>query len=390
MSHPQTRSIFSRIWLPCLLLFWGFIIYFFYSYFYLTSGRAPDWVYKTDRPFFAGWSAVSAPITQNEITYFCAGYDWSDHDVSVSAIKKDGTLIWKTAVQYRCNQININQDKIYIGQKYYHIDHEIINDFRTLVIDSKNGHITETLPFQYEAISSNNLYNTDDKNIYVHDFSGKLIKQIPLNSPKFIWSHHLKNPIMTGLFESDDGFWKINHPTDNIEPISDKGRKIFGYKSSDNFFCYLSYDAQFDIRKQNKNIDGKISCRRQDNWEKIFEVTQDPYIDCVGYYVDNESIYIQKAACQDNQGYVVTNLLSKEQNYLSQKSSAIPRLEMQGYNSIDLQGELTDPRTIIFKDKKTNQKLWDFKSTGWIDSYTETEDMVYVFDDDGKLYAFKK
>lgn len=398
MDIIQKKLSSKKIRFICFIIFGTVIAYLFHSYFYQTSGRNPDWVYETHRPFLAGWSTVSAPVIQGDTIYFCAGYGWDD-EVSLSALRKDGTLMWKTLVQYRCNELAILDDKIYAGQEYYHIDHEksksgkpasgIITDYRTLVIDLKNGKVIQTFPFEYDYISQNNIYRTDgkDDNLHIYDLLGVETKKITLPSPSFIWNRQTYRN--TETLRTRDGFWRLNPDTNNIDFVSDKGRKIHSYKSSDKYFCYNSYDGKYDIRTQEKDIDARMSCRRQDNWEKVIEDI--PITSLYGvFYVDNESLFMPKIANQDNEGYIAINLASKEKVLIPSYSNKIPRIE-PGYNSTEnFYTEPISPTEIVVKDKLSHQEIWKFKSTGRIHGFVEGTDAVYIYDDDGKLYVFRK
>jgi hypothetical protein len=400
MKMIQKYVNLKKIGLICLVLFWTGVSYQFYAYFYQTGGRIPNWIYETHRPFFAGWSDVSSPVIQDDTIYFCAGYGWWDNEVSLSALKKDGTLIWKTLVQYRCNEMDIVHNKIYVGQNHYRIDHEksisekprngIVRGFRTLIVDSKNGEIIQTLPFEYSYISQNNIYSTDNNNIYIYNLLGTKIKNISLPSPSFIKPHYPKNSDTSVLLRTHDGFWKIDTRTNNAEHISDKGRSIFDYKSSDKYLCYTSYDAKYDIKEQNKNIDERISCRRQDNWKKAIEDIPTTSIDCLTFYMGNDPLFIQRNTCKNHEGYIAINLDTKEQLLIQSNSKKISRIGL-GYNSTThFFIELKNSREIIVKNRQSNQDIWTFKSIGNVRGFVEESDAVYIYDDEGKLYMFNK
>jgi len=400
MGNNQKTLNFNKIGLMFLLIFWSVIAYLFYSYFYQTNGRSPDWAYDTPRPFLAGWSEVSRPLIQDDVVYFCAGYGWWDNEVSLSALRKDGTLVWKTMVQYRCNEMDILHDKIYVGQKYYHINQEkaksgtpgsgIIWNYRTLVIDPKSGKVIQTFPFEYDYASQNNIYKTasNDNNLRIYDLQGVEVKKIPLLSPSFVtnWQNNRNTPMLL----TSDGFWNLNTDKNNISFLSDKGRKIHSYQNSDQYFCYTSYDGKYDIQKKNDGIDAQMSCRRQDNWEKVIEDIPVTFIYCSTFYLDNDTLFMQKNSCNDKEGYIAINLASKEKAFIPSNSNKIPRL-ISGYNSTPhFYTEPISPKEIIVKNKQSNQEIWRFKSTGNLHGFVEVADAIYIYDDDGKLYMFKK
>jgi len=383
------KSNIIKIGLFLLILFWVTVIYFFYSYFYATSGRHPDWVYETPRPFFAGWSNASPPLIQNDMIYFCAGYEW-DKNVLLTALRKDGTVLWKTEFFSQCKHLNIINDRIYVGQRYVmKLPSPAASEYygQTFVIDLNNGQVIEKLPFQYSYIADDILYSLDKNNILIHNLNGKIIRKVPVSYPEFIWLPHLKNSPYRGLIRTNDGFLEINSKTNKAEIVSDKGRRIFTIKSSDKYFCYTSYDTKYDIRKQNKNIDERIICRNKITWENVFEDKAEK-IGCSTFYINNDYLFTQKIPCTDENGYIATNLTNKNKTLVQSKD--IPRLELLYTSAETVIGELLSPRYVIIKDKMSGKTLWDFKSTGWMSGLVETKDAIYLYDDDGKLYMFKK
>ena len=357
-----------------------------YSQFDATSGRTPDWVFETPRPFFAGWSDVAPPIIKDNRIYFCAGYGWN-REASLNAVSPDGKLLWKVRIGHDCGQIGFANGKIYAVQekdepaRLEEGSRIKKRPSQTVVIDMTDGKILDTFPFTYQILIHEKLYSLRKDGMTVYNMAGQKMKDIAIENPSL-------TPI-PGLLRTDDGFVKIKPENDGIESVSDKGRRIFHMKKSDDYFCYSSYDAKYDIRKQNKNIGERLTCRQQDTWKIAYDEKYTA-LDCSTFYMSKNLLFTQQTPCRDKDGYLAINLKDPDQKTIPTASKDTPRLALLFSKTDNVVGELTDPKHIIVKNKTTGERLWDFKATGWLHGIVETKEVIYLYDDDGKLYMFSQ
>jgi hypothetical protein len=338
----------------------------------------PRWIYKTWRPFLAGWSSASNPLVDDEKVYACIGYGWSKNRVNVVALNKaTGQVVWKNEIAYPCTSFVQSGEYIVAANKNYTIDKEkaktgpaagIIWHRHIFIIDKSSGQTIDKIEnAEMPATTRNWLYFSQNNSLVRYDLANH--KTLLSFEGEVNYTTTSRDSIVWG---SQNAIKEINDDSADAKIVIQYPDKPLISNDSKDFIC------SYNVTSGETRSTNRLVCANRQTRNVVFE---EKNISSASYTMLNNTLYYWQGGSSKYTYRVDLNNPQKEPLPFPMISSFIWNIN----DSLLLSADAHDINVI---DPKSEKVMWKYFMQGWIKGASSDVQHIYIADDSGKLSTF--